>query len=140
MKKTLLTLISFAFILVSFKSAKEGVNFQSGNWSEVTKEAKEEGKPIFALVCTSSCSRCAKMKEDIFSDPEVARYFNENFVSIIVNPDEDPMSNMRVTNWGVTTTPSYVFLDSKKKVQHIGKGLMTKEEILEEAESALGDM
>jgi hypothetical protein len=50
------------------------------------------------------------------------------------------MTNMRVTNWGVKTVPTMVFLDKNKKVVHMVSGFKTKEQMIKEAQIALSKM
>ena len=145
MKKTIFYIFTLAMIAFSFTFASKddggggGVKFNSAKWGDVTKEAREKDKPIFAMVCAPWCSNCAKMKASVFPDKELGDFINENFVSTMVN-SEDNMSNMRVTNWGVKTVPTMVFLDKNKKVVYMVSGLKNKQQVLEEAQKALEKM
>src|SRR5688500_8663703 len=106
MKKTIFYIFTLAILSFSLTSATKGggtgIKFNSDKWGDVTKEAKQKDKPIFAMVCAPWCSNCAKMKASVFPNKELGDFINENFVSTMIN-SEDNMSNMRVTNWGVKT-------------------------------------
>lgn len=142
MKKTIFYIFTLAILSFSLTSATKGgggIKFNSDKWNDVTKEARKADKPIFAMVCAPWCSNCAKMKASVFPDKEVGDFINENFVATMLN-SEDNMSNMRVTNWGVKTVPTMVFLDKNKKVVHMSAGFKNKQQIIKEAQIALSKM
>src|SRR5262245_23191489 len=57
---------------------------------EALTKAKTEGKPIFLSVGYSSCYWCHVMERETFSNEEVAKALNENFVCIKVDREERP--------------------------------------------------
>jgi len=67
---------------------------QPVNWypycEEAFKEAQEKDKPILIDIGASWCHWCHVMDEESYSDPEIARFLNENFVCIKVDRDEMP--------------------------------------------------
>ncbi|MFQ5504536.1 MAG: DUF255 domain-containing protein [Planctomycetota bacterium] len=52
--------------------------------------ARAESKPIFLSVGYSTCYWCHVMERKVFSDPEIAAYMNEHFISIKVDREERP--------------------------------------------------
>ncbi len=52
--------------------------------------AKRENKPIFLSVGYSTCHWCHVMERESFTNPEIARLMNENFVNIKVDREERP--------------------------------------------------
>ena len=57
---------------------------------EVFRKAKAEDKPIFLSVGYSTCHWCHVMEDESFSNPEIAKIMNDNFVSIKVDREERP--------------------------------------------------
>ncbi|MDA4112031.1 MAG: thioredoxin domain-containing protein [Thaumarchaeota archaeon] len=57
---------------------------------EAFTKAKRENKPIFLSIGYSSCHWCHVMENESFKDDEVAKFMNENFVSIKVDREERP--------------------------------------------------
>jgi uncharacterized protein YyaL (SSP411 family) len=57
---------------------------------EALARAKAENKPIFLSVGYSSCYWCHVMERESFSDPEIAKVLNANFVCIKVDREERP--------------------------------------------------
>ena len=52
--------------------------------------AKRENKPIFLSVGYSTCHWCHVMERESFTNPEIARIMNDNFVNIKVDREERP--------------------------------------------------
>lgn len=62
-------------------------------WSygpEAIQRAKDENKPIFLSIGFSSCHWCHVMQKETFNNPEVAEFFNKNFINIKVDREEWP--------------------------------------------------
>lgn len=135
MKKIFLFLMAGLMAMAFSFPASKGVQFSSNGWGQVSKEAKNQDKPIFVFVRTNSCNISARMDE-VFEKPNVAAFFNANFVSTQMDPDK-PMDNLRVGNWGANAVPTYVFLNSNKKVIHKATGFKNEAAIIKEAEKAL---
>ncbi len=57
---------------------------------EPLEKAKKEGKPLLVSVGYASCHWCHVMERESFMDTAVARFMNENFVSIKVDREERP--------------------------------------------------
>jgi len=60
-------------------------------WSpEVLADAQAQNKPIFLSIGYTACHWCHAMNAESFSDPEVARLLNENFIPVIADREERP--------------------------------------------------
>jgi uncharacterized protein YyaL (SSP411 family) len=64
------------------------------NWyswgDEAFDTARRLRRPVFLSIGYSTCHWCHVMEEESFEDEEVARYLNENYVSIKVDREERP--------------------------------------------------
>lgn len=64
------------------------------NWrpwgEEALAAAKKEGKLIFLSVGYSSCHWCHVMEHESFTDDEIAKFLNDNFICIKVDREERP--------------------------------------------------
>ncbi len=54
------------------------------------ERARAENKPIFLSIGYSACHWCHVMEHESFEDPDIARFLNDNFVSIKVDREERP--------------------------------------------------
>ena len=90
------------------------VNWRS--WSQAALEkAKKEDKLIFVSVGYFACHWCHVMQRESFSDPEIAKLLNRNFVSIKVDRELDPALDERLMAFVQATSgrggwPMNVFL------------------------------
>ncbi len=86
--RTLLILKIAIFLMcanIQTLSASSGLNFKNASWDEVLEEAREKNLPIFVKTYASYCMPCRMMDSEVFPKPEVAQYFNENFVNFKVD-------------------------------------------------------
>ncbi|MBN2546066.1 MAG: DUF255 domain-containing protein, partial [Spirochaetes bacterium] len=60
------------------------VNWQEWN-SDVLEYAKSNDKLIFVSIGYSTCHWCHVMAEETFSDKNIARFINENFICVKVD-------------------------------------------------------
>jgi len=95
-------------------------------WGEpALARARSEEKPIFLSIGYSACHWCHVMEREAFSDPEVARFLNEHFVSIKVDREERPDLDELYMTAVVAMTgrggwPMSVFLAPDRKPFHGG--------------------
>jgi uncharacterized protein YyaL (SSP411 family) len=60
-------------------------------WGEdAFTKARKENKPIFVSIGYSTCHWCHVMERESYSDPEIAKIMNANFVNIKVDREERP--------------------------------------------------
>lgn len=64
------------------------------NWQEYSNDvisyAKEQNKPILMSIGYSTCHWCHVMANDTFSNDEIAKFLNENFISIKIDREQRP--------------------------------------------------
>jgi len=91
--------------------------------AEDMEVADDEGKRLVLLFEQRGCIYCAKMHEDILSDPEVADFIKANYIVVQYNMfgDEEVTDldgealteKSAVRKWGYVFTPTIVFLPEK---------------------------
>ncbi len=65
-------------------------------WGEEPfRRAKESGRPVLLDIGAAWCHWCHVMDEGTYSDPEVARLVEQNFVAVKVDRDENPEVDRR---------------------------------------------
>ena len=57
---------------------------------EALKKAKDENKPLVISIGYAACHWCHVMEEETFMDTAVAKFMNDNFVSIKIDREERP--------------------------------------------------
>jgi hypothetical protein len=80
------------------------------HWQEWNREvldfARREDRPLFVSVGYSTCHWCHVMAREAFSNPDIAAYLNEYFVSVKVDREERPDIDQYLMNFLVATTGS----------------------------------
>ncbi len=81
-KKIMLKFMLLALIqLWSINSFSQGISFFKGSWDSCLQQSKEQKKYVFVDAYTDWCGWCTVMDKKTFTDAEVGRYFDENFVA-----------------------------------------------------------
>jgi thioredoxin-related protein len=83
-------------------------------------EANAEGKRLAIFFEQRGCIYCTKMHENVYPDPELSQYIDENFFVIqlnlhgdleVVDFDGETLSEKKIARkWGILFTPSVIFL------------------------------
>lgn len=126
---------SFLFLglsILTFFNAfagKSGINFSNNSWATVREEAKSQGKFIFVDFYADWCGPCKYMSSKIFTDPDVADFYNSNFISFKV--DAEKQEKGLVEEMQLTAYPTLVFFDPSGKLMLKYVGVLEKEEMLE---------
>jgi len=93
--------------LVSFwMSEAQQVNFRKLTWQEANDLAAQENKYIFVDAYTEWCGWCKVMDKEMFTDPAVFPFINENFIPMKID-FEDTLGillSMKFRVWAYPTT------------------------------------
>lgn len=92
------------------ESNKSGIEFSTGTWDETLALAKKENKPIFLDISASWCGYCKKMKSKVYTDAEVANYYNSNFINVSVDGEKGEGADL-ARKYGVKGFPTFVFIN-----------------------------
>jgi thioredoxin-related protein len=78
-------------------------------YNEALATARDFDKPIFIHFTAPWCKWCVKMKKETYTDPDVIRYMEENFVSVFVDTEKLPSLARK---YNVSSLPTLWFLTS----------------------------
>jgi uncharacterized protein YyaL (SSP411 family) len=92
---------------------------------EAFAKARREKQPIFLSIGYSTCHWCHIMERESYSDPEIAKVMNANFVNIKVDREERPDIDSIYMAFVVATTgnggwPMNVWLTPELRPQEQG--------------------
>lgn len=84
MKKSLIALVTAIIILPSLYAAVSPQFYKAEVEWKGYKETRtlNSDKPIFVFAKMRFCSACAAMEKDVFTDPNLAKILNENFLPV----------------------------------------------------------
>ena len=128
-------LLIVAMLLPAFREDTPKIDFLDLSFKKAYRLSKAENKPLFIYISTEHCDICLRTNHS-FEDKQVAAFYNAHFVSIRLDPD-NMANNLRIGNWGLSQTPSFVFLNRKKDVVYKTSGYESPSGLLGIADSAL---
>lgn len=84
MNKPLIALIAAIILIPSLYAAISPLFYTTEvNWHNYKESrAMNTEKPIFVFAKMRFCATCAAMEKDVFTDPDLARVLNENFIPV----------------------------------------------------------
>lgn len=105
-------LIAMVIALQANKTtAGDGIKFERSSWEKVLKKAKKQGKNIMVDCYTTWCGPCKLMDKKTFVDPEVAAFYNDNYIN--VKMDMESAEGLLLNQYFyVSVYPTFLFLDS----------------------------
>jgi thioredoxin-related protein len=103
--------------------------------TEDLETANDEGKRLVIIFEQRGCIYCKQMHEEVFSDPEVAEYIQENYLVVQMNlfGDEEvtdfdgealPEKEM-ARRWGVVFTPTILFMPDEVPDEPAGQAAVS---------------
>lgn len=116
-----------------------GINFETGTWQEVQDKAAAEGKPIFVDAFAVWCGPCKWMDANVFTDAQVAQFFNENFVNYRFDMEKGE-GKVFAREHNVMNYPTFLFFDSEGKLKHRAIGSKQSQQFIELGKEALGKL
>lgn len=106
----LLLILSFLFFSISLPASH--INFET-RYKKALEQAEKEDKLIFVDFTASWCGPCQKMEREVFNDPDVAAFFNANFINLQL---DEKQSRGTMSKYGVRAFPTLMFLTPDKEV------------------------
>lgn len=132
-------LFLFVGLLTSFwGSSQSGITFQEGNWSDVLATAERENKLIFLDAYTTWCGPCKMMSAHTFTDAEVGRFFNANFVNAKFDMEKGEGREL-ARRYEVRAYPTLLFINGNGELVHQGLGYHDMIQFMELGRTALDD-
>jgi thioredoxin-related protein len=115
-KILIITLIGFlmpAFVIGQNRS----INFEKGSWFDIVEKAEKENKIIFLDAYASWCGPCKWMAANVFTNDEVADFFNENFINAKIDMEKGEGVEL-AKKYQINAYPTLLFIDSKGEALH----------------------
>lgn len=110
----------------------EGIAFTGGTLREIAKMAEEQGRLIFTDCYSSTEAARKALVKTVYTDPEVASFFNEHFVNSRLNMEEGEGRDFK-KEYGVEVCPALYFTDYTGRMVHRVVGIPDAAGLLREA-------
>ncbi|NJL11599.1 MAG: thioredoxin fold domain-containing protein [Microscillaceae bacterium] len=132
---SLVLMVAFGWVISRPALAfNEELTFFKGTWPEALQEAKKQNKVLFVDAYAVWCGPCKYMDKYVFTDAEVARYFNAQFINYKLDVD---VEEQLAVNFEIEAMPTYLFVDASETVVFRKTGAMDAEAFLELGKNAL---
>ncbi|MHA8059938.1 thioredoxin family protein [Aquirufa beregesia] len=127
---TLFTIYLFENPSVDFhKDPNGGIIFQKENWTGALARAKKENKIVFLDVFATWCGPCKKLKKYTFSDQEVGTFFNQNFINVALDGEQEE-GRILSTTYDISGYPTLLFIFPNGEILLKSSGYLTSKELL----------
>ncbi|GIV26955.1 MAG: hypothetical protein KatS3mg027_0769 [Bacteroidia bacterium] len=140
--KTSIVISLIYLLIIPFtikKSVNEeyvGIKFYEGKFKDALSLSKKENKLIFLDIYASWCGPCKKLKYKTFSNEEVGKFYNENFINLSLDGEEGEGAIL-AEKYGVYSYPTLLFLNSEGNVVYAVVGYHNPNEFIELGKKAL---
>lgn len=140
MKYLSLMLVFVMFLATANASAdsKKGIKFEKKGFEKAMQKAKKQNKKIFVDCYTQWCGPCKMLAKHTFTDPKVAKYMKENYISVKMDM-ESPEGKAFNEYFYVTAFPTLLFLDADGNTLERVTGYMNGSKFVEIAKKAYSD-
>jgi len=105
---TILLLLTFGYNL----SQKQEIKFFTGSLDEALIVAKQSHKLVYVDCQTAWCGPCKSMARNVFTNSEVARFYNDQFIAISIDMDKEGTGLKQ--EFKITTYPTHLYLNASK--------------------------
>lgn len=130
-KQFLSILVTISFL--SFHLSAQGIIWQKGNFESILNKAKSEKKLVCVDIFTTWCGPCKQMDAEVFTNQEVSKTFNENFICYKIDGEKGEGKDL-VEYFELESYPTSLFVDSEWNVVLKLEGFCPKERLLEAAD------
>jgi thioredoxin 1 len=113
---------------------EEGIRFVTAPWAKVLKQAKAEKKIIFFDAYAIWCGPCISMQKDVFTRPDVAAYFNRQFINVKVDVEQGEGPEL-AQRYQAEYLPTLLFIDGNGRVVKKIIGKQSADKLLAEAKT-----
>ncbi len=105
----------------------QSVQFVKTDYLGQIDRAKMIGKPVFIDFYTDWCGPCRVMDRDVFTDGNLASFFNEHFLNLKINAEKGEGIAL-AKQFGISAYPTLLFLNAKgvEKKRVIGISTVSK--------------
>lgn len=109
--------------------AQADIRFHHEPWQDVLAQATQEKKLVFVDAYTLWCSPCKWMAAKVFTDPQVAEFFNAHFINTKIDMEHDEGPAL-ADRYQVRAYPTLLFITGAGELVHFEEGALDAERFL----------
>jgi thiol-disulfide isomerase/thioredoxin len=139
MKTFILAVVLVVGIALGAQAQNRSIAFlETKVWKEVVEKARAEKKLIFVDCYTDWCGPCKMLAANVFTQDNVADFFNGNFVNAKFEMEKDADGVAHKDVWQIAAFPTLIFVDPETEtVVHRLVGAGSAEWLVEGAKVAM---
>ncbi|MGQ0827691.1 MAG: thioredoxin family protein [Bacteroidota bacterium] len=137
--KKLILFVSATFIAsntFSENNTLDSIRFDHSTWSELLTKAKKENKIIFLDCYTTWCGPCKWMAKNVFTQDEVADFYNANFINVKIDMEKGEGPEI-AKKYGIQAYPTMIFVNADGEQVHRICGSSPADKFIETGKNAL---
>ena len=114
--------ISFFFFIFTIQLgfSQQSIKFEDSDFATLLSKAKTEKKLIFLDAYAAWCGPCKLMERNVFTDANVADYYNKNFINAHFDMEKGEGVAL-AAKYGIRSYPTLMFLNGEGEI--VGKEL-----------------
>lgn len=116
--------------------AQEGLEFISEDWNQALEKARAENKYIVLDCYTDWCGWCKVMEKKTFSDPNVAEYYNANFIPVRIDMEKGIGIDLAM-KYRISAFPSILYFTPEGRLVYRTVGYREIEAFMTDGHDAL---
>ena len=132
-----LIFVLFCSVLTAFPAFSQGIEFFHGSLEEGLAKAKAEEKLVFMDCFTTWCGPCKRLAAQVFPDPEVGSFFNENFICLKKDMEKEDGPEL-ASRFSIRSYPTLLFIGLDGNVLQKKVGALSAESLIEAGRKVLG--
>ncbi|TDQ77907.1 thioredoxin family protein [Sphingobacterium yanglingense] len=108
---------SLLFVMgtMAVQAQDRSIKFEEGTWAEIKAKAVKENKAIFMDCYTSWCGPCKQLARDVFTNNDVADFYNANFINAKFDMEKGEGPGL-AKEYAVRAYPTLLFIAADGKL------------------------
>jgi thioredoxin-related protein len=127
---TIFSILCLTFTSILAQNTEGGIAFIHEQYMQALNKAKTSNKILFVDAYTTWCAPCKLMDKNVFPQPQVASFFNQQFINLKLDMEKGEGVAL-AKSLGISAYPTFLFLDGEGQLLHKGVGFQETAQLIE---------
>lgn len=124
------------YLWVAMPASAQGIDFETGSWSQILAKARATDKIIFMDAYTTWCGPCKWLAANVFTDSTVGAFMNRHFINAKFDMEKGEGLAL-AKKFNVRAYPTLLFINSDGTLVHRLCGAMPVGDFLAKAQQVV---